>query len=69
MVDLADEVSVSWVLGYIVDQHILKKDKKAQQNAEDSDDKSGNSGTGVPMPAMGILIPLFKVAYSINKSS
>ena len=46
MVDLADEVSVSWVLGYIVDQHILKKDKKAQQNAEDSDDKSGNSGTG-----------------------
>ena len=28
MVNLADEVSVSWVLGYIVDQHILKKDKK-----------------------------------------
>ena len=46
VVDLADQVCVGGILGYMVDQHILEKDKEAQQNAENSDDESGNSGAG-----------------------
>lgn len=46
MVDLADEFRVGWVLSDIVDQHILEKNKEAQENAEDSDNESSNSGSG-----------------------
>ena len=46
MIYLTDQVGIGWIPGYFVDQHILEKDKKAQQDAEDSNNKSSNSGTG-----------------------